>query len=171
MARNRVIRARGGARRTSQWFAGGNAGVTVGSGSKVVISSLNVTALALRPFTVIRSQLLIHYASDQAAASETPVGAFGAIVVNDQATAIGVTAIPGPITNPDALFLIYQGLISQFDFADATGFNEPAGSYYNVDSKAMRKVEANDDLIFIVENRAAVGAVITIEGRILVKLY
>ena len=40
-----------------------------------------------------------------------------------------------------------------------------------VDSKAMRKVGLDDDLAIVVQQRVAIGAIIAMEGRFLVKLH
>ncbi len=62
-------------------------------------------------------------------------------------------------------------MTSPFDFADATGFNEPAGSQYEIDSKAMRKVDVDDDLAIVWEMRNVGGGIINMEGRMLIQLH
>ena len=168
--RTRFTRGRG-AKRTSQWISAGSVATTIGSGSQVLLQSLNAAALAIRPFTVVRTQLLVMWESDQVVTSERPHGAMGMVVVTDQAVAVGTTAVPGPISEPDASWLVYQGLMDSFIDATSVGFQGNSGPQYAVDSKAMRKVEANQDLIMVVENRATVGAIFTVEGRILIKLH
>jgi len=73
------------------------------------LTSLATAGLALRPFTVIRSYVSILVVSDQAAAIEKQLGAIGIVVVSEQAFAIGVTAIPTPITDAGSdLFLLHN---------------------------------------------------------------
>jgi len=172
MARNRIV-TRGGRRsdRQSVWFAAAAAPAAIAASSKVLVLSLNAAGLAARPFTVVRTQVLINYESDQLAASERVHGAMGWVVVSDQAIGAGVASIPGPVTNPDAPFFVYQGLIDSFLFGSGVGFESTAGQSTQVDSKAMRKVGANEDIAIVVENAAALGATFTMEGRMLVKFH
>ena len=55
----------------------------------------------------------------------------------------------------------------------AAGFESNAGSHTVFDSKAMRKVGANEDIAVVVENGAGGdnGAIIRIVGRMLVKFH
>ncbi len=146
--------------------------VVVAAASSVLVASLNAAALALRPFTVIRTHLVFHAETDQSAASELNQGAMGMVVVSDQASATGAGATPNPIGNADAPWFVYQPWIDSFLLGDATGFIESTGIQYDVDSKAMRKVGINEDIIMEVENgSAAAGATITVQGRVLVKLH
>ena len=72
---------------------------TLTASGGTILGSLNATALALRPFTIVRQHYFLMLRSDQAAAAERQFGAFGCVVVSDQAEAVGVTAIPTPITD------------------------------------------------------------------------
>ena len=146
--------------------------VTVAASSKVLVGSLNAAALALRPFTIIRSRIIYQVETDQSAASEAARGAFGMIVVSDQALAAGVASIPGPTTNSDGEFFVWDPWITSFLFGDATGFTDPTGSFREIDSKAMRKVENNEDVALVMENAEATSGVnAQLSGRFLVKLH
>ncbi len=101
MARQFVRPVRGRApRRKSLWLDFAQVftdRAAVPAASSVLLSSLNAAALALRPFTIVRTRGIAHMVSDQVIASETPFGALGFAVVSDQGSAIGVTAVPVPI--------------------------------------------------------------------------
>ncbi len=161
---------RQGQRRESIWI-GVSSSTTLPASAKVLISLLNATALATRPFTIVRTRLWLHVETDQSAASETVRGAFGVIVVSDQAVAAGAASVPGPVTNTDADFLVYQPFVNIFTLGDATGFVEPTGTSVMIDSKAMRKVGANEDVAYMMENAVAFGAILTLQGRYLIKLH
>ncbi len=93
----------------------------------VLVSVLDATELALRPFTIVRTHLTFSYHSDQQAASEfVQIGA-SMSVVQKEASAIGITALPTPVTDmgSDSFFLFHMGMMA-FEFGDATGFNSPA---------------------------------------------
>ena len=145
--------------------------VTVGGNSKVLVGVLGAAALALRPFTVVRTRLMFQVELDQTAASELTRGAMGFIVVSDQASAAGVASVPGPHTNTDGEFFVWEPFINSFALGDATGFVEPAGTVITVDSKAMRKCGPNEDVVSVVEVEGTPGAIINIQGRFLVKLH
>ncbi len=80
--RGRFIRP---APRTKIWIGAGVGATSVGSLATVLISSLSAGALALRPFTVLRTHLLIGIHSDQSVSVEDMVGSFGHIVVTEAA--------------------------------------------------------------------------------------
>ena len=145
----------------------------VGAASAVLLSTLNAAALALRPFTILRQRGILAWQSDQAGATEDPHGIFGSIVVTDTASGVGITAIPDPLTDPDASWVVFQPLFTRFRFVSAAGiFENPGeGSTYTYDSKSMRKVGNNDDLVTVAVNGSSFGAEILQVGRTLVKLH
>ena len=173
MAGKRFVRGvNRGARRQTTWLDVPVQVSTLSAASQLILS-LTAEELAKRPFTVIRTRLTVSVQSDQSAGSETGISAIGLCVVSDQALAIGVTAVPTPITDlASDLWLMHQPLISAFLFATAAGFEEPNDRIYEIDSKAMRKVNNDQDLVMVTENSAVGGgAIITVLGRILIKEY
>ena len=96
-------------------------------------------------------------------------------VVSDQAEAIGVTAVPTPITDMASdLWFVHQLLYNEFTFADATGFEDRGQEQYVIDSKAMRKVEDGEDVVVVGESASGAGTggfVMAVGGRVLVKLH
>jgi len=158
------------AKRGNVWIGVDISATVVGAGTKVLLGIYNAAALALRPFTVVRTRLIVHWSTDQFSATEKPVGAMGMIVVSDQATGIGATAVPDPISQSDAPFFVWEGLVSEFTFATAIGFSVRGGEVTVVDSKAMRMVGNNEDVAIVGTNTSSVGADIVVIGRQLVKL-
>jgi len=144
---------------------------TLAGGSKDLMGSLSASALLLRPFTVVRTRINFLFESDATGTSERTHGAVGLIVVKDQASAAGVASVPGPITDTDGEWMMYQPLLTAFVFRSAVGANSPFGDQYVVDSKAQRKVGNNEDLIQVAELTVAAGAFLTSEGRMLIKLH
>ncbi len=178
MARNvgfgRFATRRQGPRRQSVWAATTWTSVTLGSNSAAVLTGLSAAGLALRPFTVVRTRGFIYMVSDQAAATESQAIIYGEIVVKQPALAIGVTAVPTPESESQADWHVFEPLASQFSFLSAVGFQDPAGVGVAFDSKAMRKVGTDDDLITVVE--AAVspdseGVEFIVFSRALLKLH
>jgi len=135
--------------------------------------SLNAAALALRPFTIVRTHIELLLKSDQTAATEDQVGAFGMAVVSDQASAIGVTAIPTPDTDAGSdLWFIHKYVMQSWvdDSAGAGGLNSHG---WTLDSKAMRKVEDGQDIVAVTEMDSATSSGISLwsAGRMLIKTH
>ncbi len=153
-------------------FGSGTGATTVPSNGSVLFSTLNAAALALRPFTIVRTRAVIITESDQSAASELPFGVVATIVVKDTATAAGIASIPTPVTEADAEYFTYDPVFALFELGDATGFTGSTAREHRIDSKAARKVGIDEDIALVGENEsAAFGMNIIILGRMLVKLH
>ena len=156
--------------RSMVWLGAGFAPTTVAASSAVLIGILNASALALRPFTIVRTRIVTHWESDQQAASEFVQGVFSMQVVTEVAAAGGVGNVPTPLIETNADYHVYHPLLARLRVigSAAIGFDPGAST---IDSKAMRKVGTDDQLVWVVENRAALGASLSMEGRVLVKLH
>jgi len=159
--------------RDTFWIGGLFVRSSHGAASTAVIqTSLNTEALALRPFTIVRTRGIIAVESDQAATTEDYTGIYGECVVSEQAVAIGVTAVPTPVTdNASELWHVMQAFYGKFHDATTVGFT--VQEWYNeFDSRAMRKVEDGQDLIGVGESSAvSSGFTLTVFSRVLVKLH
>ena len=94
-------------------------------------------------------------------------------VVSDQAETVGVTAIPTPITDIGSeLWFVHQLMYNNISFGDATGFQSGNVAQYEVDSKAMRKVNGGQDVVLVGELSAAAsdGFSFFAGGRMLIKV-
>jgi len=174
--RSGFIQRSGVMRRETQWLElGATATVLATVGSASITNALTVAEKALRPFTVVRTRGILHTISDQVVADEVWHLAFGACVVSDQAVAIGATAVPTPDTDRDSdLWFLFEEQVGFFEFATAIGFQERVEeNTHRFDSRAMRKVEEGQDLIFVKENGAmgSDGLNCRSAGRVLIKLH
>ena len=151
----------------AQVFAGTT---TIAAAMALLASSLNAAALALRPFTIVRTRGLWFINSDAINAREEPFGALGFAVVSDQVSAIGVTAVPTPIVDAgSSLFFSWTPGYADLVFSSAVGITS-AMKAYEFDSKAMRKVEIGQDLVVTVENGSSTDGMTTMfMARILIK--
>ncbi len=158
------------ARRETLWLFFSPISATFTAVGGTLLGSLNAAALALRPFTIIRQYYEMMIVSDQAAAIETQIGAFATAVVSDQATAIGVTAVPTPISDLGSdLFMQHQ--IFMADESNLTDRSKP-GAHYSIQSKAMRRVNGDQDMALVAEfSPVGNGFSLTVGGRILIKLH
>jgi len=161
------------AKRVTTWIAAFHTTGTVSSAGGLLLFSLGAVALALRPFTIVRSRFIVQISSDQQAATETQAAAFGMAVVSDAASAVGVTAMPTPVTEMSSDFwFVHQNLLSEFRLITAAGFMEPSSRLYEIDSKAMRKVDVGEDVVGVIEADVAAGgggSSIDVMGRFLIK--
>ncbi len=89
--------------------------------------------------------------SDQLVASEDYGGVFGAIVVSDRAATVGVTAIPGPITDQDSNWMLWSPFFGSYEFQTAASTQTARGRWFDVDTKAMRTLSEDETLAFMVE--------------------
>ena len=166
--RGRVIRA--ASRRETVWFGFAFTSSTVTGAGGNILTSLNAAALALRPFTIVRTHMAYQVVSDQAAAIEVQAGAIAMAVVSDQAVAIGVTAVPTPVTDAGSdLFFMYR--VFHGDESNLTD-RAKSGTRFEVDSKAMRRVDVGEDIVQVLElSTSGQGFTFAGAGRMLVKLH
>ena len=161
-------------RRESLWIFGTPIDTVLSAASTAaLISTLNAAALALRPFTVVRTRGTFWLRSDQSATSEDFQASLGMAVVSDQAAAIGVTAVPTPEADRGSdLWFVYETAQQGFTRFDATGTTAFEGATVNFDSKAMRKVNGDQDIAVAIETSAiSLGAVAMVAFRMLIKLH
>ncbi len=164
---------RQGQRRKTLWIGGVVTNNVIAVNSVTRLTTLNAAALALRPFTIIRTRGIINGASDQETTSENYFATYGNIVVTDEASAAGIGSLPTPEAESGSDWHVYEQIMGAVAVSSAIGVWE-AGISKVIDSKAMRKVDLGEDLVSIVE----VGATGSSEGmlfrqfvRVLVKLH
>ncbi len=157
--------------RETLWFLNqaSDTNLTVVGGT--IIIAPNAALQALRPFTIIRTYSELNIRTDNAAGSENYIGAYGACVISDQAAAIGVTAMPTPITDAGSdLWYVHQYMMGANIFT--TSGATMNGVRYSVDSRAMRKVNDDQQTNHLVEFSAAGnGFNVMFAGRQLIKLH
>ncbi len=136
---------------------------------------MSAGALLLRPFTVLRTRMDLLYLSDQEIADESPFGAYARLVVTDTAAALGITAIPNPsgVTgDPEAAWYVWQAMSMQFSVDSVGGsFDGAVGWHYTIDSKSMRKVGPDDNIVSVFTQENAFGSRLITQGRTLIQLH
>ncbi len=177
---NRIIRSRSPSagrtrtKRATQWaICSVPTGFSTAAAASKVIAVLvpSSTLRDLVPFTITRTIGSLSIQSDQVAANESQIGAVGAGVVNDVAGALGITGLPGPATNcgwPG--WFMHRFFTQAFMFISAVGVDARRGVEYTFDSRAQRKVESEQDIVFMVENFDAIGGLqFALSFRMLIK--
>ena len=156
-----------GKRRTPTWIGPADQSfISVATGAKVLISSISFA----EPTTVARTRGEVSLHPEVVGADLSIDGAFGECVVSSDALAVGITAIPGPFSDPgwDG-WLQWQSFAKRFEFGTAVGINFDAAWSYQVDSKAMRKIPAESVLVQVAESNAGAFK-IAMHTRVLVLL-
>jgi len=124
------------------------------------------------PATIVRSRLVINVGSDQRAATEEIVGAFGCGFVNTVAASLGITALPGPATDCSwGGWFVHETFSERITVTTDIGVGNLGSATRRIviDSKAMRKFEEDQALVWMFENLASTGMVFAVSGRMLVK--
>jgi len=175
MARPRRSFIRSGrAVRETMWVGVGETNSTIAASSTaLLINSGSAGLLALRPFTVVRTRGILAFRSDQTGVSEAFHAALGYSVVTDQASAIGITAVPTPYTDIGSdMFYVHQFFSGRFEFVTGVGFHPQSMQVKEYDSKAMRRVNDDSDVVTVLETSSlSSGINIYHAARFLIKLH
>jgi len=145
--------------------------VGIAAATAILLSSANATLLGLRPFTVVRSRGQMLVVSDQVVATEEPQLAFGMMIVSDTAAALGITAVPDPISNIDGDWFVFENILGSIQIGSSgAGFH--SAQIKEFDSKAMRKVGLDEDIVLVgANNSSGDGSDVIVGGRMLLKLH
>ena len=144
---SRGLRAQRAPTTWSRTLSTDGAFVTLAASTSVIVTSLVLNNPGIGE-TVRRTRGWLQITSDQAAAQETQAGGFGALVVSDKALALGITAVPTPITEQDD-----DGWFMYLNFAQRNVDSALIQSVmYEFDSKAMRRVPEGFSVAFVLEN-------------------
>jgi len=171
MARARSFRGRSGAPRKTSWLEIPPTLTTLTGGGGTIVASLTTAEKAKLPFTIVRTHLYWDLTSDQSVASEYQMVALGGLVVSQVAETVGVSAVPTPVNEAESdFFFIHSYLSSIFTFKSGVGIDQRIAHNW-IESKAMRKVSEDEDVLFVVElaNAIASGATVALAGRMLIK--
>ncbi len=164
----RSFPGRSRSKRVSTWVGSADQGAIAVASNATVIMQSNAT---LGDTTVVRVRGLLVVEPNVYTADKAMQGAFGIGIVSDQAFAAGAASVPGPWTDPDwGGWFVWQAWAGRLEFVTGTGVRvRDSALEYQIDSKAMRKVESNETLIVVAESQ--VGAVnISTPFRMLLKL-
>ena len=101
--------------------------------------------------TLVRSRGSVIIRASAAAAGDSLVrGAFGMIVVSEDAANIGVTALPGPLSDIENDWYVWAPFTMAFDNT-LTEFDSAYFDRVVFDSRGMRKLKQGDGLVSILE--------------------
>jgi len=159
--------------RTKIWVGAGVGQTTLGGSAKTLVVLLGSGGLALRPFTILRTRMLLTFESDQEAATERATLSYGEIVVTEAAAGVGITALPDPSGisgDADADWYVWQAAQVTFQHKSSVGTLLPMVEYV-IDSKAMRKVGPDDQVVGVASMETAAGGLMFLNGRQLIQLH
>jgi len=168
------FRRSAGPRRNTEWLAFEVSGslTSVGPSTKSLIAVMDATEKGKLPFTITRTLGTLFVQSDQQAANEFAAGAFGAYVAEDRAVAVGITAIADPVTEANSdIWFVYKAWQESFKVVGTTGVSDNIYRQ-DFDSKAQRKVEEGQDIVFVIANAASSPSIqFNVQFRMLIKLH
>ena len=163
--RHRGFPSRGGAKRLTQWVGPADQGfLAVAAGAKTIVASFSpgesLTVVRIRGQASIRAVATVDL---------DVVGAVGIGIVSDEAFAAGIVSIPGPFDSADwGGWMLWRAFSFRVEFTDATGFAFVPW-YFEIDSKAMRKMAPNETLVIMAESQQGAYQV-SMPTRTLIKL-
>jgi len=152
----RFQRSRSGSRPNRSWDATQTAAfVNIPAASKVLLAAFTISIDL--DITLLRSVGILSVISDQTAAAEQQIGAFGMCLATDVAITAGVASIPGPITeaNEDVWFT-YVPFAQRNHVLTAVGTIK--SELYAFDSKAKRVINSGTGIALVIENAHATHA-------------
>ncbi len=157
----------GGHKRLTEWSTFDPGGFE----SVSAAGALLMSGLAFEnPGTIVRTRGIITIRPADPEADATIAGAFGIGLVSQEAFTAGVASIPEPFTDSDwGGWMVMQPFALTVDVGAASSrlINSMT---YEIDSKAMRKVEPNSVMAIVVESLT--GAFTIADGtRLLLKLH
>jgi len=174
MPRQRNRRASHSQRRRTTWIGNEITSVdkiTVAAATSIVYQLFD---LRLNPAivgsTILRTRGLFRAMTDQVGAAEFPFGAIGMAVVDGEAFDAGIVSLPTPYTeSDDHSWFFHSYFATDFDISAVGSSSNPFE--LEVDSKAMRKLQENDVIVWILQNQSATDALFfTWATRILIAL-
>ena len=152
--------------RLTQWVGPADQGfLSVASAGATLLASFQ----PVDRVTVIRVRGQVSIIPEDFTADIEIIGAFGIMVVSNEAFAAGVTSIPEPFSNGDGDWMVWRSFSYRFEFGSGnSGFAFPDW-YFEIDSKAMRKIGPNQVMVLIAESQAGAYQ-ISVPVRTLIKL-
>ncbi len=133
---------------------------TLAANTKIIAATFQLSNPGIGE-TVRRTRGRFMVVSDQVSFVEDHLGAMGMMIVNDVAAGIGITAIPGPVTEAgDDGWFVWEPLVacSQMNptaTSSGIGSGSMAMCSFEFDSKAMRRVEEGFQMVMVVENASS----------------
>jgi len=165
---------RTGQRRSVSWVFGPTGSIGAATASTSVFS-LGLQFLS-EDLTVVRTrgELLLGLSTVTSALDGFGQVAFGMCIVNENASGIGVTAVPSPFDDIgwDGWLVYWTGAL----FGVSTTVDNAEGLAnvrIPIDSKAMRKTHATDVMLGVIQFSTEIGAAVVtakLNSRVLVKL-
>ena len=145
---------RQGQRRKTSWVGQADqAFVSVGANASAIIASFPNSGNFEVPVTLVRSRGSLSVVPQSFAADVNVIGAFGAGIVTDEAFAAGAGSIPGPWSNSDwEGWFIWETVNYFYDVTtNDSRMLFPSGTV--IDSKAMRKFDTGETMVFMFESQ------------------
>ena len=146
-------RGRSGRRTDYTWN-----GTVFGSANAADTASIQVIATIAGPGTLMRSRGELVASIDAPTDGDKVIISYGLIIADDDQVTAGVTAFPNPQTDMDANWL-WHGFIPLL--AQAANLEHAAVGRLTIDSKAMRRMKQNDQVVLVIKPGSQAGTPVT----------
>jgi len=165
--RKRSFVRRGG-KKNFLWVAAATTGINLAASTKQATSLLVVTDGG-SDSTLYRIRGRFYVSPQNPFDTSTVIGgAVGIIKVSDIAAGVGITAVEGPLTNAGSDWIWHSYFFaSYFQAAVDTAVVNP-GFMVEIDSKARRRIDDNEQLVLVVETNASAAVTYYYGTRVLV---
>ncbi len=141
-----MARGRSGRKTDFTWLVGTASGASIGSaGAALQLIVFNTAS------TITRSRGNILTMMDVGAANDGAIVGYGLIVGTDAQVAVGVTAFPSPLTVGEGDFLWHQIVPLRSETGTQSDDLSSHVARSEIDSKAMRRVRQNDQLVLVMD--------------------
>ena len=158
-----MARGRSSGRRADYEWAGTEIALT-GLATTTVFQAVATVGVAS---TIMRIRGRLHMAITAILGVGRTTAVLGLIIASDDAVGVGATALPDPLLDADAEW-IWLGSMEVVGFSATLAEQGGAGlDHLEVDTKAMRKVKANEQIVLVVNpGQPTAGVTAAIDGFI-----
>jgi len=145
--------ARGrGTRLSKTWIGETASGITSVTATQVMLIFTGISEATLGSTTLLRSRGNVLCVATPDAAGDSDVLGLGLIVVHSNARVAGGVSLPGPINDDGADWLWHQYVpLHSGGITSTTGDNIGSNVRIEIDSKAMRRVPTDHDIVLMAE--------------------
>jgi len=146
---------RSGRRTDYQWFNFGDVELAQGVGGNGTFGTQS--SLAGDPGTIVRTRGIVGVTLDTAAVDESAIILFGLYILNSDAFVAGSAPELFSAGAADDASWLWQGQLYVSSGAEAAVITDNLVATVEIDSKAMRKLKANQAVVFAFQSPAALA--------------
>ena len=126
--------------------------VTMGANAQVKAVLSGSSLIIVPAGTLVRTRGMIAVGVlTSGAANNAITGAYGQIVVSSDAATVGISALPGPLSDIENDWYVWLPIALRLDTVAEAPVNITSNALLPYDSRGQRKLKAGDELVSVVE--------------------